>query len=360
MLEEEECGYLVMEYIAGESLAACLARTRRPEIPFVLRILREMASALDYTHGRGVIHRDIKPANVMIDTSGAAKIMDFGIARITDTRTNTPSGMVMGTLEYMAPEQIKGEAVDGRADQFSLAAVAYEMLTGTTLFGEASFATLAYKLVNEMPPSLRTHNPELLPAVDEVVGRALRKSPSERFATCGDFITALDGAFQGIVPITAQQTEAIFRSHTAETVDLSPPTVATRVSVPPDGVSVPARQSLFSKHDEALGHYRRYSPAQLRRVVAANGLVVQKAGGLFHSLLFPRTWSVVREKFLRLLAREPPLPPAADDWNASAWVSKGVERLLAADNALSHACSELGWDLPGLSIWVVCQRARPE
>ena len=124
-------------------------------------------------------------------------------------------------------------------------------------------------------------------------------------------------------------------------------------------VSVPARQSLFSRHDEALGHYRRYSPAQLREVVAANGLVVRKTGGLFHSLLFPRTWSVVREKFLRLLAKEPPLPPAADDWKAGAWVSKGVERLLAADNALSHACSEFGWDLPGLSIWAVCQKARP-
>jgi hypothetical protein len=139
--------------------------------------------------------------------------------------------------------------------------------------------------------------------------------------------------------------------------------VLTEENLAKDGmivVSVPARQSLFSKHDEALGHYRRYSPAQLRGVVTANGLVVRKAGGLFHSLLFPRTWSVVREKFLRLLAKEPPLPPAADDWNAGAWVSKGVDRLLAADNALSHACSELGWDLPGLSIWAVCQRARPE
>ncbi len=123
-------------------------------------------------------------------------------------------------------------------------------------------------------------------------------------------------------------------------------------------VSVPALQSLFSKHDEALGHHRRYSPSDLRRVVAANGLVVQKAGGLFHSLLFPRTWSVVREKFLRFLAKEPPLPPTADDWTAGKWVSKGVDKLLAFDNALSHACSELGWQMPGLSVWAICQRGR--
>jgi Methyltransferase domain len=124
-------------------------------------------------------------------------------------------------------------------------------------------------------------------------------------------------------------------------------------------VSVPALQSLFSKHDEALGHHRRYSPTDLRRVVAANGLVVLKAGGLFHSLLFPRTWSVVRERFLRFLAKEPPLPPTADDWNAGKWVSKGVEKLLEFDNALSHAASELGWQMPGLSVWAICQRGRP-
>ena len=82
-----------------------------------------------------MIHRDIKPANIMIDSSGTAKIMDFGIARITDTRTCTPTGMVMGTVEYMAPEQILGETVDGRADQFALAVVAYQMMTGSTLFG---------------------------------------------------------------------------------------------------------------------------------------------------------------------------------------------------------------------------------
>src|SRR4029077_1744793 len=100
--------------------------------------------------------------------TGAVKIMDFGIARISDTRTMTPTGMVMGTLEYMSPEQIKGEPIDGRTDQFALAAVAYEMLTGATLFGEQSFATLAYKIVNEMPPPLRTHAPSLPPGVEEV------------------------------------------------------------------------------------------------------------------------------------------------------------------------------------------------
>ncbi|HLK63892.1 MAG TPA: protein kinase [Bryobacteraceae bacterium] len=211
VLEEGQFGYLVMEYIAGESLSAYLARTPRPPVPFITKILREMASALDYTHARGIIHRDIKPANVMLDSSsGSAKIMDFGIARITDTRTMTPAGMVMGTLEYMSPEQMKGEPVEGRTDQFALAAVAYEMLTGTTLYGEQTFSTLAYKIVNEMPPPLRTHVPSLPAGVEEVVARALRKPPAERFQSCGGFVAAFERAFAGEVPPTAMQTQAMF------------------------------------------------------------------------------------------------------------------------------------------------------
>jgi Flp pilus assembly protein TadD len=197
VLEEGGTAYLVMEFVSGETLDARLKRTPRPEPLFVARVIREMAEALDYTHARGIIHRDIKPANVMIDASGITKIMDFGIARICDTRTSTPTGLVMGTVQYMAPEQVKGEALDGRADQFALAAVAYEMLTGSTLFGEHSLATLAYKIVNEPVAPVRSKNGALPATVDAAVGRALSKSPAERYATCGSFAAALGTALIG-------------------------------------------------------------------------------------------------------------------------------------------------------------------
>ena len=197
VIEDANAAYVVMEYVAGESLAARLRRTGRPEPAFVLRVLREMAAALDYTHARGVIHRDIKPGNVMIAAAGSAKIMDFGIARIVDSRTNTPTGMVMGTIHYMAPEQIKGEPLDGRCDQFALAAVAYEMLSGVTLFGAQSLATLAYKLVNEDPAPVRSRNSELPEAVDTVLRKALAKQPEQRFTTCGEFVSALEAVFAG-------------------------------------------------------------------------------------------------------------------------------------------------------------------
>ena len=195
VFEDSGRAYVVMEYIEGDSLATRLKNNPLPDVTAMLKVLRQMADALDYTHARGVIHRDIKPANVMIDSTGTTKIMDFGIARITDARTCTPTGMVMGTVEYMAPEQILGEAVDGRADQFALAVVAYQMMTGSTLFGPNSLATLTYKIVNEVPPLPCTRNAALPRSVDAVLAKALAKKPTDRFATCSEFAGALTLAF---------------------------------------------------------------------------------------------------------------------------------------------------------------------
>jgi serine/threonine-protein kinase len=195
VIEEQGTAYVVMEYIPGDSLAGFLERNPTPGSELTLEMLRQMASALDYTHSKGVIHRDIKPGNVMRDPNGVVKILDFGIARISDGRTSTPTSMVMGTIEYMSPEQLKGDALDGRADQFSLAAVAYRMLTGSTLFGLHTVATITYKVVNEMPPAPTQRNSLLPPAVDRVLMRALAKSPSERFRSCCEFSEALTQAF---------------------------------------------------------------------------------------------------------------------------------------------------------------------
>jgi len=194
VFEQDGAAFLVLEYIDGETLADALSRAQAPDAAFAVRILRALASALDYTHSRGVIHRDIKPANIMIDKSGTPKIMDFGIARIADARTSTPTGMVMGTIEYMSPEQIKGETVDGCSDQFSLAALAYRMLAGGSMFGQHSLATLAYKTVNETPPPVCARNASLPRAVDAVLFKALAKQPQDRYATCSDFVNALSAA----------------------------------------------------------------------------------------------------------------------------------------------------------------------
>jgi serine/threonine-protein kinase len=212
VFEDGGRAYVVMEYVGGD-LSARLKANPLPDAAMILKVLRQMADALDYTHARGVIHRDIKPANVMIDAAGTAKIMDFGIARISDTRTSTPTGMVMGTVEYMAPEQIRGETVDGRADQFALAAVAYQMMTGSTLFGPHTVATLTYKIVNEAPPPACTRNAALPLGVNAVLAKALAKTPSERFPSCCEFVGALAQAYSdaptvphGPPPVVVAQT----------------------------------------------------------------------------------------------------------------------------------------------------------
>ncbi|HEV3331134.1 MAG TPA: protein kinase [Bryobacteraceae bacterium] len=209
VFEDGERAYVVMEYVEGDSLSARLKANPLPDAATFLQVLRQTADALDYTHSRGVIHRDIKPANLMIDHAGTAKVMDFGIARINDTRTSTPTGMVMGTVEYMAPEQIRGETVDGRADQFSLAVVAYQMMTGSTLFGPNTLATLTYKIVNEAPPPASTRNAALPRGVDVVLAKALAKTPSERFTNCGEFVGALAQAFSDVPTIQVGPTPMV-------------------------------------------------------------------------------------------------------------------------------------------------------
>jgi serine/threonine protein kinase/Tfp pilus assembly protein PilF len=207
VIQEGESAFIVMEYIEGDTLAACLQKLPLPELAFSVQVLRQMAAALDYAHGKGVIHRDVKPGNVMLGPSGIAKIVDFGIARINNTQTSTPAGFVAGTAAYMAPEQFTGSPVDGRADQYSLAAVGYEMMTGGTLFGEQALPVLAYKAVHEMPPAANTRNAAIPPSANMALIKALAKSPAARYATCSEFVDTLANAISGMAnpPLPAAQ-----------------------------------------------------------------------------------------------------------------------------------------------------------
>jgi tetratricopeptide (TPR) repeat protein len=198
VVEEGNCACIVMEYVDGENLASYLARNPVADSQFTVHVVRAMAAALDYTHSRGIIHRDIKPANVMLDGTRTPKITDFGIARMAEGATTTMTGTVMGTIEYMAPEQIKGEAVDGRVDQFALGVVTYRMLTGSTLYGDHSMATLAYKIVNESPAPARSRNSWLPAAVDPALTKALAKDPKDRYRNCAEFADTLAATLAGV------------------------------------------------------------------------------------------------------------------------------------------------------------------
>jgi serine/threonine-protein kinase len=190
--QEGDLAYIAMELVSGVSLDRVLMAAP-PEPETILKVLTQTAAALDYAHKKGIIHRDIKPANLMLDEDGVVKITDFGVAKITTSQQRTGAG-AFGTPNYMAPEQIQMHEVDGRADQFSLAVVAYEMLTGEKPFAGDHLTSVIYKIVYESPTPAHQINPTLSWAAGMVLGRALAKAPGERYATCAEFVTALEAA----------------------------------------------------------------------------------------------------------------------------------------------------------------------
>jgi serine/threonine-protein kinase len=193
ILEENGLAYIFMEFVNGPALEKLLGPDHAPDKSSLFAVLRQTAAALDYAHKKGIVHRDIKPANLMIHDDGTAKITDFGVAKILSQQM-TQTGMMMGTPSYMSPEQIQGTEITGKADQFSLAVIAFEMLTGEKPFVAEHLATLLYRISREDPLSAQRLNATLDPAVDAVLNRALAKNPAERFDNCTDFITALEHA----------------------------------------------------------------------------------------------------------------------------------------------------------------------
>jgi serine/threonine-protein kinase len=198
--EDDQMAYIAMELVDGPSLHQMLASGERLKPAEVLDILRQAAAALDHAHKCGIVHRDIKPANIMLHQKSQVKIADFGIAKITFEPKYTMTGTSMGTPDYMSPEQIEAQATDGRSDQFSLAVVAYELLTGATPFQGGSFAAVLHRIVAGPRPAASAANPALPAGVDEVLRRAMAQLPAERFATCAEFVQALEVAMR---PATA-------------------------------------------------------------------------------------------------------------------------------------------------------------
>jgi TonB family protein len=189
--------YLVMEYLEGRSLLAWLRDRALLTVGQVAGVVHQVAEALDYAHRHGIVHRDVKPANVMILEDGGVKVMDFGVARL-DTSNLTAVGTVVGSVRYMAPEQMMGERVDGRADVFSLAAVAYELLTGCPPFPGKTITEVVSRVVHgsHVPP--REVDARLPEELNGVFARAFAPRPEERYARAGEMATDFQAATRPI------------------------------------------------------------------------------------------------------------------------------------------------------------------
>ena len=195
VLEREDYAYIFIEYVNGASLESMLRNQSLPDGADLIHFLRQVADALDYAHRKGIVHRDIKPANIIISEATAqterlAKIADFGVAKFV-SHEMTHSGAMIGTPNYMSPEQIQGLTIDGRSDQFSLAVIVYELLSGVKPFVGENLAALFYQICKQDPKPVEQVNTSLSEIVGKVLQRALAKDAPERFATCVAFTGAL-------------------------------------------------------------------------------------------------------------------------------------------------------------------------
>ena len=182
--------FIQMEFIEGQTLHA-LAQAGGLAPAQALDYAIQIAEALQEAHGRGIVHRDIKSENIMINTRKQVKVMDFGLAKLRGSLKLTKASSTVGTLGYMAPEQIQGNEADARADLFSFGVVLYEMLTGRLPFRGEHEAALMYSILNEEPQPLSTPGGEAVPELEHIIGKALEKNPDERYQSAQDLLVDL-------------------------------------------------------------------------------------------------------------------------------------------------------------------------
>jgi len=238
--EESGVPYIAMRYVAGADLAKRLARQGRLDPAAAVEIVAQVGNGLDAIHAAGLVHRDVKPANVLLSADEAvhAYITDFGVARNVSTESGlTQTGRFVGTLDYVAPEQISGGEIDARADVYALGCLLFKLLTGEVPFPRDGEAARLYAHLNDPPPAPSLYVPECSMALDDVVIRAMSKSPDDRYPSAGDLGRAAQAALRGEQPALPERTVAtgMAATGTAETVAGEPaePTAPTRRTAPP-------------------------------------------------------------------------------------------------------------------------------
>jgi serine/threonine protein kinase len=322
--------YIVMEFVKGNSLDKFLTKDdEKLPLETAVQIALEVADALDCAHGQGVVHRDLKPANILITEDGRAKIADFGIAKL-NLASQTMAGVVLGTPAFMSPEQLNGDAVDGRSDLFSLGVILYTLLTGYRPFQGNSAMTVSFKVVNREPVRASVLDPNLPSGLDYVISRAMAKDPSERYQRGMEMVLDIQEIRAGRepwsktkqpLPADATQAGSVIRERKGE------------------------RQSAGTEfgHVDRLQLFGRGTLATVRRVAAKNPMlsaVVIVLGlillpfGLSYSF-WPQRQLPADSPKLAVVKPAPGAPGAA----ASAVENPGPAHAIAANPAMPKAAS---------------------
>jgi hypothetical protein len=191
--EEDHTPYIVMEFLRGTNLAVRVAHDPPLSLEQKIEIVEQLCTGLHFAHAQGVVHRDVKPANIFVEPDGTVKLLDFGIARVMAASTLTRGGHILGSAYYMAPEQVSGAAIDGRADLFSAGVVLYELLSGVRPWEGGSPTAVMMRILSEPPPPLWQLQPHIPPALAATVDRALSKDPGKRHASGEQLASDLRG-----------------------------------------------------------------------------------------------------------------------------------------------------------------------
>ena len=254
--------YLAMEFIEGSNLDELLRNERRLSPAKATDIVRQVCAGLDFAHSKGIVHRDIKPANVMLGAHGLVKITDFGIARAGEAMTLT--GQVIGTPNYMSPEQVLGKTLDGRSDLFSVGVMLYEMITGERPFEGQSITTIMYKIVHETPIPPRKLDAGIHPGLSAVIEKSLAKPPEERFPTGAELTKALEN----------YQSASLTPSAVLDIPTLAVPIPNDLKTQPNPSSTQPAPSSGAGASAQTVapgvgGFFARLSPKARKRLIAA-------------------------------------------------------------------------------------------
>lgn len=235
--EEEGVPFIAMRYVAGADLARRLAKEGRLELPAAVELIAQIGNGLDAIHAAGLVHRDVKPANVLL-AGGAgpehAYITDFGVARNVATESGlTQTGRFVGTLDYVAPEQISGGPIDARVDVYALGCLLFKLLTGEVPFPKEGDAARLYAHLHDPPPAPSLYVPAVSMALDDVVIRAMSKEPDDRYPSAGDLGRAAQAALRGETPALPERTVATGAAATRTAERIPAPTATGRESQPP-------------------------------------------------------------------------------------------------------------------------------